>query len=88
MTMTDESRHRPAPWPAPPEPKPGIKHDDGKLRWTLLPCESRGDERRADAIYAAVFAAAYPHVSAWVAMSHAEDAVEAWRAAQKGGSDG
>lgn len=47
MTMTDESRHRPAPWPAPPEPKPGIKHDDGKLRWTLLPCESRGDERQA-----------------------------------------
>lgn len=37
--MTTDTTYRPHPWPAPPAPSPksGIKHDDGKLRWTLLP---------------------------------------------------
>ena len=43
------------------------------------------DRAMEAAIYGAAFANAYPHVSARVAMGHADDAVEAWREARKGG---
>lgn len=45
------------------------------------------DAQREAAIYGAVYANAYLHMNANAAMRHAEDAVEAWREAQKGGSD-
>lgn len=69
--------------------------DDCNAAYAIGWLETRNDRefrvtqaQREAAIYGAVFAAAYPHVSARVAMSHAEDAVEAWREAQKGGDDG
>lgn len=69
--------------------------DDWNAAYAIGWLEARNDRefrvtqaQREAAIYGAVYANAYPHVSTRVAMSHAEDAVEAWRAAQKGGSDG
>lgn len=65
--------------------------DDGNAAYAIGWLEARNDRKsratqpqREAAIYGAVFANAYPHVSTRVAMSHAEDAVEAWRAAQNG----
>ena len=38
--MTTDTTDRPHPWPTPPAPKSGVKYDDGKLRWTLLPFDA------------------------------------------------
>lgn len=65
-----------------------LRAENDRLREDLAWMTAEAHAQREAAIYGAVYANAYPHVSTRVAMSHAEDAVEAWREAQKGGSDG
>ena len=65
-----------------------LRAENERLREDLAWMTAEAHAQREAAIYGAVFANSYLHVGADVAMVHAEDAVEAWREAQKGGDDG